>query len=821
MDSNGVLLAPASPGHYSVTAHSAIDPSKFASAEFTVSQLAIAVAPVATEVLTGQRLRFTAEVTGWFDTGATWTASSGTVDINGLYTAPDLPGVQTVTATSIADPSRSASASVVVSELLVSLAPSAMAVAPGQQRQLTVSVSGWPDRSVSWTIPEGYPCGSVSSSGLYTAPLMVIATACHAIAVAAADPTKSASVTITVAPQAHPDAGIATLRLILSGQILDDNGATGDIRSYFRSSLPVVSVPADLTAWQQDVSTLRRRFLDEVVFAGRASEWRDASTRVEWLERIDGGPGYQIRKLRYEALPGLWIPGLLYMPTGLSGPAPAMLHPVGHSPEGKAEVALQARCINLAKRGVIGLSIDWYWTGQLGTVPDATSGFTHGLLHQISLAGASGMAPFYLALSRAVDVLETLPEVDAARIGVTGLSGGAWQAIWLAALDPRIAITNTVAGFSPLSTCMEFYKDIGDFEELPVDMGSVGDFTHLAAMAAPRPLLLVNNAYDDCCFGADHALQPVYEAALPAYRLYGVPDSLQTHVNYAPGTHNFGRDNREQLYRFVGDFFFPGDASWDPIEASPGEIKTEDQLRVELPLVQTDFRSLAQQLAATLPARAPTAQRVAQVVRSHVWDAEWLRTDAPELAGEVVVRRRTLRIGAAWTVPAVELELPGAREDVIVMADTGRAGAAAATSRLLLQGRRVLVIDPFAFGESQMPGAFLMALTSGVGQRPLGLAASQVSAIARLLSAERGGVSVPTIAAVGPEVSVVALLAAVLEPTFVGGVDVEGSLVSLKSLIDSNSSPYSMLTVWTYGLLAEADLNDLEALIAPRPVVHR
>ena len=130
-----------------------------------------------------------------------------------------------------------------------------------------------------------------------------------------------------------------------------------DIRSYFRSIIPVASVPADLSSWQRDVAALRSQFLDQVVFAGRAAEWRDAPSRVEWLEWIDGGPGYRIRKLRYEALPGLWIPGLLYMPTGLSGPAPAMLHPVGHSPEGKAEVALQARCINLAKRGVIGLRI--------------------------------------------------------------------------------------------------------------------------------------------------------------------------------------------------------------------------------------------------------------------------------------------------------------------------------------------------------------------------------------------------------------------------------------------------------------------------------
>jgi hypothetical protein len=821
VDANGLFVAPVTPGRYTITAHSVADPSKFASAEVIVSRLAIAVAPASPEVLTGQHLRFTAAVSGWFEAGVTWTASGGTVDSTGLYTAPGAPGVQTVTATSTVDPTRSASAAVVVCELALGLAPSSMVVAPGAQRQLTVSVSGWPDQSVTWGIPEGYPCGSVTSSGLYTGPESVPAFACHATVVSIADSTKTASTAITVAPQTYPDAGIANLQMLLGTPILGGSGATLDIRSYFRSILPVLSVPADLASWQQDVTTLRKRFLDQVVFAGRAAEWRDAPARVEWLEWIDGGPGYRIRKLRYEALPGLWIPGLLYMPSGLSGPAPAMLHPVGHSPEGKAEADLQARCINLAKRGVIGLSFDWYWTGQLGAVPDVTSGFTHGLLHQISLSGASGMAPFYLALTRAIDALEMLPEVDANRIGVSGHSGGAWQAIWLAALDPRIAIANTVAGFSPISTCMDFYKDIGDFEELPVDMGTVGDFTHLAAMVAPRPLLLVNNAYDTCCFGADHALQPVYEAAMPAYQVHGVPDSLRTYVNYIPGTHNFERDNREQLYRFVGDYFFPGDPSWDPIESSPGEIKTGDQLKVDLPAAQVDFRSLAQNLAATLPPRAPTALRIAKVIRSHFWDAESLRTDAPELAGEVVVRRRTFRIGSAWTLPAVEVALTGAREDVILMADTGRAGAAAATSRLLLQGKRVLVIDPFAFGESQMPGAFLMALTSGVGERPLGLASSQVAAMARLLRAERGGVNGPAISAVGPQTSVVALLAAVLEPAAVGAVEVEGSLISLKSLIDSNPPPDAMLNLWTYGLAAETDLAELEALLAPRAVVHR
>ena len=74
-----------------------------------------------------------------------------------------------------------------------------------------MSVSGWPDQSVTWSIPEGYPCGSVTSNGIYSSPAVVPATACHATVVAVADSTKSASAAITVAPQAYPDAGIANL----------------------------------------------------------------------------------------------------------------------------------------------------------------------------------------------------------------------------------------------------------------------------------------------------------------------------------------------------------------------------------------------------------------------------------------------------------------------------------------------------------------------------------------------------------------------------------------------------------------------------------
>ena len=78
---------------------------------------------------------------------------------------------------------------------------------------------------------------------------------------------------------------------------------------------------------------------------------------------------------------------------------PVAVNVNGHDPEGKAVGYKQLRSINLAKRGMLVLNLEWFGMGQL-----RTSGFAHGRMNQLDLCGASGLAPFYLALSRAIDI---------------------------------------------------------------------------------------------------------------------------------------------------------------------------------------------------------------------------------------------------------------------------------------------------------------------------------------------------------------------------------------------------------------------------------
>ncbi len=263
--------------------------------------------------------------------------------------------------------------------------------------------------------------------------------------------------------------------LLAPGQVL------AEVRRFIEPRIAAPPKFADRAQWEQAAAALRRDMLEQIVFRGAASKWRDAHCGVEWLETIDGGPGYRIRKFRYEALPGMWIPGLLYLPDKFVGKVPVAVNVNGHDPEGKAVGYKQLRSINLAKRGMLVLNLEWFGMGQL-----RTSGFAHGRMNQLDLCGASGLAPFYLALSRAIDIAAALEGADKDRIAVAGLSGGGWQTILISALDERMALANPVAGYGGFRSNILF-DDMGDSEQAPNDMAQLIDYTHLTALRRRAP----------------------------------------------------------------------------------------------------------------------------------------------------------------------------------------------------------------------------------------------------------------------------------------------------------------------------------------------
>jgi len=618
---------------------------------------------------------------------------------------------------------------------------------------------------------------------------------------------------------------LEAIQTVLSKTFLGSQQTLLEVQAYLEPRIPKMPRFKSQRRWKEYADRLRKDILERVVFRGEAKKWRKGRTQVEWLDVLNG-EGYRIRKLRYEAVSGLWIPALLYEPEKVRNKLPAVLYFKGHEPKGKAAVYAQAFCINMAKRGIFALSPEWLGFGQL-----SQHGFAHGCMNQLDLCGTSGLSVFYLSMVRGLDVLLSLPSVDPDRIAVTGLSGGGWQTVFLSALDERVKLANPVAGYSSFFTRLRHFKDLGDSEQTPCDLATFADYTHLTALMAPRPTLLTYCAYDECCFEAGYALPPLLDAAMPIFRLLQ-SDALAWHINYDPGTHNYEKDNREAFYHFIARHFFGNDPNF-PTQEIPcdGELRSEEELNVPLPEGNETLNSLARKLCQSLPRNAtlpkdPAAFRrwqkrgrnhLAQIVRAKDY-AVCALDFGMERHNDFTVRFWQLRVGGVWTVPATELEKGEANETTILIADCGRKDASAYAERLMAQGKKVFAVDLLFFGEMQIERQYLFALfLDCVGERPLGIQVSQLAAIARWLKVERQ-ISPVSVFAVGPRSSLIALVAAALEPNAIGRLELNECFDSLKKLIEQNWTVEKAPELFCFGLLEAFDIPQLSALISPRPV---
>jgi hypothetical protein len=194
--SGGVFTAGGSAGAFTVKATSVADPTKSATATVTVQAVptvSVTIAPGSANLQPGQTQQFTANVTGNTNTAVTWTATGGTISTAGLFTAGTAAGSFIVKATSVADTTKSATASVSINAAIsVNVWPLTAALQPGQTQQFTATVANAGNAAVTWAATGG----TISTTGLYTAgqtPGNFVATA-----TSVADPTKSATASIRI-----------------------------------------------------------------------------------------------------------------------------------------------------------------------------------------------------------------------------------------------------------------------------------------------------------------------------------------------------------------------------------------------------------------------------------------------------------------------------------------------------------------------------------------------------------------------------------------------------------------------------------------------
>ncbi|MDX2269876.1 MAG: acetylxylan esterase [Bryobacter sp.] len=261
--------------------------------------------------------------------------------------------------------------------------------------------------------------------------------------------------------------------------------------------------------------------------------------------------GITIENVRFESLPGYWVTANLYLPRE-SGKRPAVLFSIGHWSEGK--LAGAKICTQLARKGFVCLAYDPVGQGERQQAYDARLGrsLIGGATEQHFMAGAQALllgqsvARYFIHdARRAIDYLLTRPEVDPARLGASGCSGGGTQTTYIAALDARIRVAAPACYMNSFEYLIT--GPTGDSEQsLPGFLAEGLDQADYVALFAPKPWLIASTEQD---FFTPAGAKVVYDEARQFYRIFDREALVQWVVG--PGGHGTPLKVREAIYDWM------------------------------------------------------------------------------------------------------------------------------------------------------------------------------------------------------------------------------------------------------------------------------
>jgi len=370
------------------------------------------------------------------------------------------------------------------------------------------------------------------------------------------------------------------------GQLPNDRrlGELRHLNNYFP-----FEVPKTTAAWEARRDQLRMRLR---VALGLWPQPAKTPLNVEMYGK-SVRDGFTIEKVNFESYPGHFVSGLLFRPENITGKLPAVLTPHGHGGrmqdhgdkitsfietgeekhKNSGRYPKLARCAQLARMGCITFIYDMEGYVDSLQIPMEVS-------HRLNDRRAELESPtqwgFFSAQAemrmqsimgvqtwnsiRALDFLESLPDVDAQRIGITGGSGGGTQTILLGALDPR-PIVSFPQGM--VSTSMQGGCPCENCSLLRVDTGNV----ELTALFAPRPIAMT---------GANDWTKEIQTKGYPElqqlYKMVGDVEDVFC-ISYLNFGHNYNYVTRRHMYHWFNRHMKLGleqpivEHDWKPLTA--------------------------------------------------------------------------------------------------------------------------------------------------------------------------------------------------------------------------------------------------------------
>src|SRR5262245_55009383 len=288
-------------------------------------------------------------------------------------------------------------------------------------------------------------------------------------------------------------------------------------------------------------------------------------------------------------MPGLYVTCNFYVPNGSATLLPTILYLCGHMPHPLgAKFHYQDRGQWFASQGYACLVLDTLEFGELAGIHHGTHSLN--MWNWFSLGYTPAGVEVWNAI-RALDYLETRPEVDPKRIGMTGISGGGAITWYTAAVDERVAAAAPVCSTITFGSQAKHWVAHGQCDCIYYHNTYQQDFPVVAALIAPRPLLICSarkdwvfppDGYHEAFRQANKIYDLYAQAGTEGERIREVDDDVE-HTD-AP---LFVREARTWLQRWI-----KGDTSPLPAEAKspPKESAMDLACLTKLPMDAVNFR---------------------------------------------------------------------------------------------------------------------------------------------------------------------------------------------------------------------------------------